>query len=514
MATPGSAPGTVAGLLLAGAETAPDAVAIVVDGRASLTLGAWAERAAAGAAVLARRGLGPGDRVAVRCAPTGWIDYAVSALAVQWAGGVVVGLPADPAAGEVAVRIDRCGVTGVVLGDGVPAPAHARWTVHTDELRGGRPARGRPAAAGPDDLAEILHTSGTTGAPKAVAVTHANLTHGRGPRSRVVRGAASALCPVPLGTNAGHSALMLALTAPTTVHVLSRTGPDDVAAAVARSRIEMAVLPPRVLRRWAAGAADAHDLSSLTTLMLGSSLVPSASVRRLARLVPDAALVVGYGSTEAAPTFLRFTVPPGGEVPVDGPLPLRSGADDTGVRVVDAAGEPVPPGELGEICLRVPGPRRSYHADPAATAAVFLPAGWTRMGDLGRLDPDGTLHFFDRARHVVRTVAGPVSTSAIEETLQWCPGVVESAAFGLPAAGGDVPAVAVLLDGASQPPDIPGFLRDRLPPDGTAARVFVVDDLPRGPLGKVLKERLRDRFAAAEPGGTPSHTSIQDTRSM
>src|SRR4051794_27781918 len=210
---PAAAAVTLPDLIEARAAADPDRVALcVVDGEA-LTSGDWLARARPVAGALARRGVGPGDRVGLLFAADAWIDYAVAALGVYLAGGAVVGLSAPLGPREAGRRLAAVDAVGLLHGSGVAVPAGPRWAEPLPRLAAeSGPASGLRSPA-PSDLVEILHTSGTTGPAKPVAVTHANLTHGRDTAmDRVAGPAGGVLTPVPLGTNAGHSAILAALT--------------------------------------------------------------------------------------------------------------------------------------------------------------------------------------------------------------------------------------------------------------------------------------------------------------
>jgi long-chain acyl-CoA synthetase len=506
-------PVTMPGLVRRRAAEAPDHVALVVDGERPLTLAEWDERAAAAAARLGDLGLRPGDRVAVFPGPGAWIDLAVATLAVYLAGGVVVTVPPGLPPAEVRRRLGRCRVTGA-LSAGGPAEARGaggaggqgeaggapppgwpwRWTAVLGRLgrAGGRPSAG---LARPGDLAEILHTSGTTGRPKAVAITHANLAYGAGvprpaPPSRT-------LCPFRIGTNAGHRALTMAMSSPSTIHVLTRNDPEHIAAQAARLGIDTVVLPPAALGHWpATRVPDRHDLSSLTALVLGSSPVPAAAVSRLSPAVPRASIMIGFGSTESAPASYYLPIPawddhrdPALFADLE-TAPLGRPAGATELMIAGPHGEPLPPGQVGEICLRSPAPRRFYYADPEATARTFRPDGWTRLGDLGYRDERGRPHFFDRSDHVLRRHGRQLSSSRLENALHWHHDVLEAAVVALP--GDLLAAAAVTVPGSALRPDeLLTFLATRLPPEDLPDRAQLLDELPRDGLGKIAKHRVR-----------------------
>ncbi|MFC4534160.1 class I adenylate-forming enzyme family protein [Sphaerisporangium dianthi] len=455
-----------------------DLVALTVDGDRSLTAGQWTRASEAAAEHL------PAARVALVHDDADWIGHAVAGLAVRMAGGTVVGLSPHLGDAELRARLARCEVDGLLHGDAVTPPSFAGWAA---SLSGLGTVDTRGASRPDDDLAEIIHTSGTTGGSKPVAVSHGNLTFGHEGRGRLFTGVDGVLAAVPIGTNAGHSAIMTAMTAPTTVHVLSRQDPETVARMIEKLGVSMAIVAPSTATRMIAlGLHERHDLTGLKVLMLGSAPVPMATVSRLLEVLPGTRIVLGYGSTESAPAFVSR--------PVDPSEPLEehlgSPSAGTGLLITGPDGEPLPAGEVGEIRLRSEAPPRWYFGDPEASARVFQD-GWTRMGDLGHVDEEGRLHFFDRAADVITGPdGGPVSSLRVEHALLWHPGVAEAAAF----AGPDGVTAAVVLRSPVPEKELHGAAADRLDERERPARITVVDSLPRGPIGKTLKQELRRRL--------------------
>lgn len=422
---------------------AGDHVALVVDGERELSVADWTARSQELAGRLAP------VRTALR--HDDWIEHAVAALAVHLAGGTVLGLPPALPEKEVRARLAECGA-GQVL----PGPIGDR------------------TGARDDDVAEILYTSGTTGRPKAVAVPVANLTYGHEGRGKLFTGVDAVLAAVPLGTNAGHSALMTAMTAPATTHVLTDLGPENVARMLEKLRVPMAIVPPSTATRMVAhGWHERFDLSGLRALMLGSAPVPMATVARLMEALPGIRIVIGYGSTESAPAFVHR--------PVETP-PTKA---DEGLLGRPSAGTEVKITDAGEICLRSAAPPRYYLNDAAANERTFRD-GWTHMGDLGELDGEGQLRFFDRAADAIMSDGRRISSLRVEHALHWHPEVIEAAAF----EGPQGVTAAVVLRSPVPESELSAFAADRLEPAERPARYVVTETLPRGPIGKTLKRLL------------------------
>jgi acyl-CoA synthetase (AMP-forming)/AMP-acid ligase II len=509
-------PKTVAALVRERASRQASRTVLAVDDGSTLTLGEWLHRSERVAAALRHRGVGIGDRVVLVVGEDAWIEYAVVNLAAYLAGATAVGLTGRLGDKVVAERIAECEARAVVCtrdaavsASGVPV-----WAVRELERA---PSAGLPSLdpdpVPPSAVAEIVYTSGTTGPAKRVAVTHANLTFGRDSRGELFGGIESILCAVPPGTNAGHSALMVALTTGSRAHVLGRIGPDAgttadadagaeaIARAIEREAVEHAILPPGAAAELvASGAHVRHDLSSLRALMFGSSAVPDRVVSALSEAVPAAQIMIGYGSTESAPAFTRKMAPAW----QDHKDPLRyrgvklaslgSPGGGTEVAIVDPRRRPLPPGEVGEICLRGEAPRRYYLDDSPRTAGVFGADGWVRMGDLGTIAPDGSLLFVDRAADSIVTAGHRISSAMVENALLWHPSVRGAAVFAVPdERAGQVAVAAVEAGPETRPEDLAAFLAGELDPADRPAAVRIVPELPRGVTGKILKAQLRGR---------------------
>ncbi|MGY0234390.1 class I adenylate-forming enzyme family protein [Longispora urticae] len=508
---------TLPGVLAARAAEQPHRVA-VRHGARTLTFADWAARSASVARALLDRGLRPGQRVALPFAGGEWIDYAVAYCGVLAAGGVAVPVNDRSARAEVRHVLDHSAAVGVVHGRDLVPPEGAFWVLPFEGLDTG-PGGALPEPA-PGDLAQLLYTSGTTGRPKAVAATHANLTHGfaTDPRRRPLGHSEHFLHAFPIGTNAGQNMLLNALDARASALVLGRFTPGRFARLIAEYEVgSVFVVPAMAMELLSARAHERHDLSSVLLLGSTAAALPPAVARELADALPNATIVNYYTSTEAAPAQTTMVFDP------DRPTSL--GRPATGaLRIAGPDGVPLPAGQVGEVWLRSPVPR-AYHRDPDATAEVFR-AGWVRMGDLGFLDPDGYLHLVDRDSDVVKSGAFKVSTLQVEAALHEHPEVGEAAVFGVehpvlgtvlaaaivprPSTADDDGAGTSVADGAGDTgagPEPEGitlralrsFLVDRLAEHELPTRLLLLDALPRNAGGKVLKRELRTLLPEREP---------------
>ncbi|MFF4776936.1 class I adenylate-forming enzyme family protein [Microtetraspora fusca] len=492
---------TVPDLLRIRAEQEPDGVAMIVDGHGAMTFAEWERRSALVAYGLTRRGVAPADRIGLLFGSRDWIDYAVAFCGVLKAGAVAVPLSDRLAPAETRYMLEHCAAVAVLHGRDLVAPPGGRWTAAPADLEAGsEAARGAGPGTGsapappaearvrPGDLAQILYTSGTTGRPKGVGASHANLAYGcvTRPNRRRFAHSRHLLHAFPIGTNAGQTMLLNALDARPAVLTPARFTPGRFARLIETYRPgTVFMVPSMAIELLNAGLPERHDMSSVLLLGSAAAALPPALSERLAAAFPNATLTNYYTSTEAAPaqTIMIYDR--------ERPAALGRPAFGGALRVTDEAGNPLPPGEVGEIWMRSPTAPRSYYGDAAASAQAFR-NGWVRMGDLGHVDAYGYLYLVDRESDVVKTGAFKVSTLQVEAALYEHPGVAEAAVFGVPhpVLGTALAAAIVPRAEGMSAAEVREFLRDRVAGHELPERVIVLDDLPRNRSGKVIKREL------------------------
>ncbi|SCG39763.1 class I adenylate-forming enzyme family protein [Micromonospora coxensis] len=497
--TPGRAtppPRTVPELLDWRTGLHPEQVAVEVHGVATLTFAQWSAGARAVAAALRHRGLRPGDRVGLLFGARDWTRFAVAYAGVLRVGAVAVPLSDRLAAGQLGYALRHCAATAVVHGDDTPAPAVppgvATWTAGA--LLAGPATDPDPAGPRPDDLAQILYTSGTTGRPKGVAASHANLTVGAPthPRRLALAHSQRFLHAFAIGTNAGQTMLLNALTARAAALTLPRFTPARFARLVeAPGTGTVFVVPSIAIELLDSGVLRGRDTGGVQ--LVGSTAAPLAPAvaARLAEAFPQATIVNYYTSTEAAPAQTTMIYDPSRRDAVGRPVGGQ-------LMIADADANPLPAGATGDVWLRAPHPR-AYYRDDVANRATFRD-GWVRMGDVGRIDADGYLYLTDRHQDVIKTGAFKVSTIEVEAALHEHPLVAEAAVVGVahPVLGSAVAAAVVPRTpadpGGLSLPVLRGFLADRLADYQLPSRLLLLDRLPRNEGGKVLKRQLTDLF--------------------
>ncbi|MGC0416365.1 condensation domain-containing protein [Embleya sp. AB8] len=490
---------TVPGLLAARALVDPHRIAILVPGTPGngLTFAAWDHRSTALARQLRARGVREGDRVGLLFGGAEWADYAVAYCAIQRAGAVAVPLPQRVPPATIRTMLGHCAASGVLHGTGIRPADTGAWTATLAEIAAA-PAAGdgfELPTPHPDRLAQILYTSGTTGTPKGVAATHANLAHGLepAPRRRQLAHSRHFLHAFPIGTNAAQTMLLNALTAAPTALCAPAFDAERFCALIAEYAVGTVFTVPAMAAELVHSRAwTRHDVRTVQLFGSTAAALPATTALGLTEAFPDAVIVNSYTSTEAAPaqTIMVF----------DAARPTSvgrsTGRDD--LRVVGPDGTVVPTGEAGEIWLRSPTTPRSYYRDAHADAEVFTD-GWVRMGDIGRLDADGYLYLIDRDSDLIKSGAVRISTLAVEAALHEHPAVADAAVFGVPhPVMGTMPAAALVLRADVSTDELREFLGERLARHEIPTRILRLDTLPRNPAGKAVKPELRALLGAGD----------------
>ncbi|MDN3358596.1 non-ribosomal peptide synthetase [Actinomadura sp. DC4] len=459
----------------------PERAALARPDGTVLTYGAWQGRAAAVAGGLRDRGTGRGDRVGLLFGDHDWLDYAVAFFGVLRAGAVAVPLSPRWASGQLRDVMAGASVSLVIGGEDRGRPA-----VGLGELAAGR---GAPNLARPEDLAQILYTSGTTGRSRGVGATHANLAYE--PAAYLADGRRSLahsrhfLHAFPICGNAGQTTLAATLATDAVGLVAGRFDPEGFGALISAYRVgTVFAVPAMAIALLAERIPDRHDLSSVQMFGSTGAALPPAVALELAEALPGAVIVNTYSSTESAPARTSMVFDPAR------PAAVGRAVAGTPVRITDEAGTPLPSGAVGRVWLRSPVPR-SYVDRPAA--GVFED-GWVRMGDLGLLD-DGLLYLVDREPDLIESGGLTVSTLEVEAALHEHPDVIEAAVLGVPHPDlGRAVAAAVVTRSATMPADLRAALAARLGAHEIPTRWARLDRLPRNDSGKMVKGDLLPLF--------------------
>jgi len=467
---------------------------------------AWGELACATAGLadwLARRGVGAGDRVGVMMANEP--AMAAGVYAVWGLGAAIVPVSVRSTAEEAGRLLEHARARGV-LADAARADVAraaaagagaAAWAVDADlplaprvVRRGGR-GRRAPRAPRADDLASISYTSGTTGRPKGVMLTHANFlwaTHAcaaaRGDSAESVGVCLSPLTHTPVLV----SHLLCRILHGGTAVLLERFDLPAVFEAVERFGVtDLPLIGGMVFDVVQPGAVPDAVAARIRKVSVGGAPTPMEAKRALARLFAGAEVIEAYGQTESTD---GVTMARGTSV-FDRPGTVGRTNPFVVVAIRRPDGTLAGAGEEGEIVVGGPTVMRGYHRDRAATAAAVRD-GWLHTGDLGRRDGDGWLFLTGRVKDLIITGGENVSPGEVEDVLRAHPDVADVAVIGTPHPrwGEQVTAVVVLRNGcaadAGAGARLAGFKKPR--------RFEFVASLPRNAANKVQVGLLRERF--------------------
>ncbi len=505
-------------LLLRHALLTPDREAIFQGASPWATYGAWARRSAGLARAMRLAGLQPSDRVALfmRNDPR----YLEVLWAAWWAGLAVVPINAKLHPREAEWIIENAQARwAFVTADTAPS-ALAGVERQIDVESNDYGALARPldsvleepvSQRGPDDLAWLFYTSGTTGRPKGVMLTHRNLmtmgltyfvdVDGVLPDDTIVYAApmshGAGLYAIPhLMAGARHAVPASGGVEPGELFELGwRLGPLSTFAA------------PTIVKRLVdhaeqQGLGKDDSARAFKTIVYGGAPMYAADIQRaLAVMGPRFVQIYGQGETPMVATALSRAQLTDTAHPRWAERIASVGVAQTPVQVqvADGEGRPLPLGETGEVLVKGDTVMAGYWGNAEATAAAVRD-GWLFTGDLGRLDPDGFLTLVDRSKDLIISGGSNIYPREIEEVLLCVPGVREAAVVGVPDPewGELVVAVVVLAPGATVTPAIldreclAQMARFKRP-----KRYVLADQLPKNNYGKVLKTTLRESLGSS-----------------
>jgi acyl-CoA synthetase (AMP-forming)/AMP-acid ligase II len=471
------------------------------------------------AAALQRRGLAPGDRVAV-VAPNR-IEFVAAAFACFAAGLVFQPINFRLSSAELTAVLDDARPTAALV-DAAAFPDHAAVVARRADLRGlafigetgGRydladGDRGLPdpddfrAPAAPGSTAALLYTGGTTGRPKGTVLSHHAWLHAARDGAwalRLGRRDVSYMCVPLFHVTFVHFLSTYYVGVPTLLSERVRSA-EIVDAIVARGATHTTLVQAALVDLLAHLEEHPVDLPKMTTLQYGGSPIAPAVIERVCDRFGEV-LHQNYGSTEA-----------GGAVTVLPPedhSPARLGAawrervasaghamPGTEIAVVGPNGEPLPAGEVGDIRLRSDSVMDRYWGNETATREVLLDGGWLATGDVGRLDTNGYLTIVDRKKDIIISGGENIYARDVEDILLAHPAVQEAAVVGgpNPRLGEEVVAYVVPRDGAElSQATLLGWVTERLARYKKPARIIFEESLPRTPVGKIHKPTLRARL--------------------
>lgn len=494
--------------VLAGAERHGDKAALInAESGETLTYRQLAAQVASVAGALAAANVQPGDVVAV--VSHNQPLYAVALHGAMAAGATVTPISPVLTPGEIAkiLLVSRASViiASAEAADAVgPAAdtanvrhrfvlgAHPGWRPFGELTSSRRPLPAvtlDPATA----IAALPFSSGTTGLPKGVMLTHRNLVANL-EQNRVGWPVASddvLAAVLPFFHIYGFTVILnTGLLTGATIVTLPRFGLDGYLAMIQEHRVTRAFMaPPMVLALANAPQVDHYDLSSLRYGICGAAPL-DVEVSQRAEIRLGCPIRQGYGMTEASPgTHLvpdadAATTPAGS---VGRLVPA------TQARIIDpATSTDVPPGHAGELWVRGPQVMAGYLDDPASTAATIVAGGWLRTGDLVRVDADGIFWIVDRLKELIKYKGYQVAPAELEALLLTHPDITDAAVVGVAhPEGGEAPKAFVVTSRPLGAPDLMAWVAERVAPYKKVRSVEFIDAIPKSPSGKILRRMLR-----------------------
>ena len=500
-----------------GARLKPHQVALRLGPRA-ITWGEFAERIARFAGVLQDFGVGPGTAVSMM-ADTG-VEYFDYHFAVPWAGGVIVPLNTRLSDAELIYILNDAEtevlIVGpeyaqrvaalqagaprlrVVVGIGVPG-----IPLDYDTLLAAR-APVEDVRRGGEDLLAIVYTGGTTGRPKGVATTHANLvanTLAAIPNMEFTEDMVY-LHSMPVFHTAGIARIYGTVTALGTGVIMPRFDVESLFQTVEHDRVTHLLMVPTTINRMLNHPDFARtDFSSVTNISYGASIMPEALLRRALSLLPRVRFTQSYGMTELSPSAAWLQ--PKYHV-VDGPLAGRiksigQAIHTAEIRIANEDDVELPPGDIGEIQVRGPMVMQGYWKQPELTAKT-LRGGWMHTGDAAYMDEEGFIYLVDRLKDMIISGGENVYSGEVENALHEHPAVRECAVIGLPHEdlGETVHAIVVPHEGVVVTADELVAHCRRLIAGYKCPRSLEIrqEALPLSGTNKILKRQLREEALA------------------
>ncbi|MFF2076021.1 4-coumarate--CoA ligase family protein [Kitasatospora sp. NPDC058162] len=480
-------------------------------------LAAAVERVAAG---LAGAGVRKGDVVAL-FSPNS-VVYPMAYYGASRAGATVTTVSSLSTAGELAGQLAdsaaRCLITvspflptaraaaEQLAAEGRP-PAEI---IVLDGAEGHRSLADLLAATGPapepaivpgEDVAVLPYSSGTTGLPKGVMLTHRSIATNLAQTDALYRPSVGerVLAVLPFFHIYGLTALLnQPLRCGATVVVLPRFDLEQFCGAIERHRVQgLVVAPPIVLALAKHPAVGRFDLSSVEYLLCAAAPLDQDLAEACARRLGLPHLLQGYGMTELSP--VTHVVSPNETDPVPGSVGRLIPSTELRVIALDGSGRDLGPGEPGELLIRGPQVMKGYFGRPSDTAAMVDAEGWLHTGDVGYVDARGYLFVVDRVKELIKYKGYQVAPAELEAVLLGHPQIADAAVIGVrDAEGTECPKAFVVRAPGSEltAEEVTGYVAGHVAPYKKVRAVEFVDAVPKSAAGKILRRELRAREAS------------------
>jgi acyl-CoA synthetase (AMP-forming)/AMP-acid ligase II len=461
-------------------------------------------RAAAG---LAARGYGRGDVFGIYSPNT--LEYPIAFHGAARLGAVITTVNPLFTPDEIAKQLRDCGAKCLFTipafmekARAAAAQAGVREIVVFGEAEGALSfseliiASGPPpvTAVSPDDVVALPYSSGTTGLPKGVMLTHGNVVANllQSAAALPLEGEDVVIAVLPFFHIYGLQVILHGgLRAGATLVVLPRFDLETFLRAIQQHRATWAfVVPPIALALAKHPAVDGYDLSSLKQVLSGAAPL-SADLARAVTKRLGCRMLQGYGMTETSPV----THTNSGPTVETKPGSVGALVANTEGRIVDPeSGRDLGPGEQGEICVRGPQIMKGYLGKPEATAAMIDKDGWLHTGDIGYADEDGDFFVVDRLKELIKYKGCPVAPAEQEALMLTHPAVADVAVIPSPDdEAGEVPKAFVVTRAQVTAEELMAFVAERVAPTKRVRRLEMIDQIPKSPSGKILRRVLVDR---------------------
>jgi len=504
----------------------PDRVAIVFEGK-RYTFSQLNERVSRLASALLNLGIKKGDRVAmlqVNCNQCVEAYFATAKL-----GAIYLPLNFRARGNELTYMLNTSETNTLLIGeryidlvDSISSSlASVRHFISIENRHDGKLYYENIIASSPadeivteindDDTTILMYTAGTTGQPKGVMLSHNSFS------IYVMENVTPAdpeleernILTVPLYHVAGIQAMMAAIYGGRTLVMERQFEAKEWMELVEKEKVNRAMMVPTMLKQLMDHPDFArHDLSSLKVITYGAAPMPLEVIKKAVEVFPGVSFINAFGQTETASTITTLGpedhVISGTEEEREKKLKRLSSIgkpmSDIEMKIVDEAGNELPPGGVGEIVARGPRVMTGYWRDKEKTEKTIDKDGWVHTGDMGYVDEDGYFYLAGRTTDMIIRGGENISPEEVENVLYSHPKIDEVAVIGIPdEAWGEQPrAIVVLKQGeTATPEEIIEYCRDRLASFKRPRSVIFVNELPRNPMGKILKRVLRQQYGKA-----------------
>lgn len=505
------------------AAICPDKEAVVFENK-RLTFSQLNERVNRLGNALTALGVKKGDRVALMQVNTNQCIEAY--FAVAKIGGIYVPLNFRAKANELPYMLNTAEASTIFIGDRylelvesikpnlntvinyISLDKPHKGTLDYEDLIAKAPANDIFTEIGDNETTILMYTAGTTGFPKGVMLTHTSFTmyvleNVSPPDPEVTE---KNILTVPLYHVAGTQSVMSAIYGGRTLVIERQFEPEEWMTLVEKEKVSRAMMVPTMLKQLLDHPNfKKHNLKSLKVITYGAAPMPLEVIKRAIEELPGVGFINAFGQTETASTVTALTAEDHNitGTPEEKERKLRRLSSigkplaDVEVKVVDEEGKTVKQGEVGEILIRGPRVMSGYWKDKEKTDKTIDKDGWIHTNDMAYQDEEGYIFLAGRATDMIKRAGEWISPEELEMVLNAHPKLAECAIIGVPdPEWGEVPmCVAVLKQGAAcTPEELMEFCRVNLASFKRPRAVVFCEELPRNPMGKILKKQLRETY--------------------